>query len=320
MEKEPQSLTQDLLKQDIKNRILELKKERGVVILAHYYVPREVQEVADFVGDSYYLSQVASEVKEDIILFCGVNFMGESAKLLSPGKTVLMPDLEADCPMAHMSTLSDILKIRSEVEDLAVVCYINSTAEIKNLSDVCVTSSNALQVINGLPNKNIYFIPDENLGRYIASLVPDKSFIFNDGYCHVHAKIRPEDIKEKLKLFPDAKVAAHPECKADVLRLADYVGSTSGIIRYVQDTEAKDFIICTETGVFHEIQQSTQGKTLHPASSEQICPDMKKNTLDKVLWSLESMNNTVELDPKVMDSARQSLERMLLLAKVKSDE
>ena len=306
--------------QDIKDKIMQLKMEKNAVILAHYYVPGDVQDIADYIGDSYYLSKIAAQVKEKVIVFCGVYFMGESAKILNPLKTVLMPDLKADCPMAHMANVSDIKKIREKYNDLAVVCYINSTAEIKAHSDVCVTSSNALQVIKSLPNQYIYFIPDKNLGRYISRLVPEKTFFFNDGYCHVHALINEKDIIEKKQEYPDAKVVAHPECRLEILELADYVGSTSGIINYILKSDSTDYIVCTETGVFHEIGKKIKGKNLYPATVRQICSDMKMNTIEKVLYALENFDTEVKVHEAVIKNALLPLNRMLKLAEVKSNE
>jgi len=305
---------------DIKEKILKLKKEKDAVILAHYYVPADVQEIADYVGDSYYLSEIATKVKENVIVFCGVYFMGESAKILNPGKVVVMPDLKADCPMAHMARVSDIEKVRKEYSDAAVVCYINSTAEIKAHSDVCVTSSNALRVIKALPNQYIYFIPDENLGRYISQLIPEKTFIFNNGYCHVHARISAADILRKKQEYPDAMVASHAECRSEVLELSDFVGSTSGIIDYVEKTDSKDFIICTETGIFHALEMRAKGKNFHAALEDQICPDMKKNTLEKVLNVLETLDNEVVVDEAIIKKGLLPLERMLKLAAVNSND
>lgn len=302
---------------EIYEKIAKLKKEKDAVVLAHYYVPGEVMDAADYVGDSYYLSKIAAQVSKKAIIFCGVYFMGESAKILAPDKTVLMADISADCPMAHMASADDILKVRKEYEDVAVVCYVNSTAEIKADSDVCVTSSNAYNVVKSLANKNIYFIPDENLGRYIAGKLPEKTFIFNDGYCHVHAKITAQDVVSKKSIYPKAKVAAHPECREEVLNLADYIGSTSGIIEYVNKTDAKDFIICTETGVFYEINKKAKGKNLYPAANGQICEGMKKNTLDKLLNVLINFDNEVILNESVIDKAAYSLRRMLTLAEEK---
>ena len=212
----------------VKEEIEQLKKERNAVILAHYYTRPEVQEIADYTGDSFYLSKVAVNLKEQVIVFCGVSFMGESAKALNPDKTVLMPDADADCAMAHMADAETIRKMRSEYDDLAVVCYVNSTAQLKQYSDVCVTSANAVQVVKALPNKNIFFIPDRNLAHFIAEQVPEKHFIFNEGYCPVHEKMQVGEIRKAKAEHPAAEVLTHPECPGEVLALSDYVGSTSG--------------------------------------------------------------------------------------------
>ena len=225
----------------IVDEIGRLKKEKDAVILAHYYVRPEVQDIADYIGDSFYLSKIAAKAKEKTIVFCGVSFMGESAKMLSPEKTVLMPDLSADCPMAHMADAETIQEMRDTYEDLAVVCYINSTAELKQYSDVCVTSSNAVNIVKKLPNQNIFFIPDRNLAHFIAEQVPEKNFVYNQGYCPTHEKMQAEEVKEEMKKHPDAKVIAHPECNKELLALADYVGSTSGIIDYAANSEAQEF-------------------------------------------------------------------------------
>ena len=195
----------------MKEKILQLKKEKNAVILAHYYAPAEAQEVADYVGDSFYLAKIAKKSTADIIVFCGVSFMGESAKILNPNKKVLMPDLTADCPMAHMVKPGQIQKMREKYEDLAVVCYINSTAELKCQSDVCVTSSNAIKIVRALPNKNIFFIPDRNLGRYVASQVPEKNIIINSGYCPIHASITKEQLLAEKEKHPNAPILIHPE-------------------------------------------------------------------------------------------------------------
>ncbi|QFJ54851.1 quinolinate synthase NadA [Pseudobutyrivibrio xylanivorans] len=295
--------------------IQRLKKEKNAVILAHYYVNDEVQEIADYIGDSYYLAKVAVGLKESTIVFAGVKFMGESAKILNPEKTVLMPDAKADCPMAHMAEIERIEEVRKEYEDLAVVCYINSTAELKMHSDVCVTSSNAMKIVKALPNKNIFFIPDENLGRYIASKVPEKNFIFNDGYCHVHKAVTPDMIKCAKESHPDAKVLIHPECTLDVLELADYIGSTSGIIDYATESDAKEFIISTELGVLYQLKKNNPDKQFFAAGSVQICPNMKKVTLEKVRDCLRDGSGVVELDDEKRERALAPLQRMLELAK-----
>lgn len=297
-------------------KIEKLKKEKDITLLAHYYVDEEIKAVADFIGDSYYLAKKAREVPNENIMMCGVSFMGESVKILNPEKTVLMPDIYADCPMAHMVSVEDIEAIRKKYDDLAVVAYINSTAEIKVHADVCVTSANAVKIVKALDEKNIYFIPDENLGRYIARELPEKNFIFNQGYCHVHRDISREDVESKKKSYPRAKVLAHPECKLEVLDMADYIASTSGIIEYANESDAEEFIVCTETGIFYELRSNNPNKKFYPAKDTgQICPGMKKNTLVKIGDALESFNEGIEIEKQVLEKSLKSLEKMLELAK-----
>ncbi|MBQ2275688.1 MAG: quinolinate synthase NadA [Lachnospiraceae bacterium] len=301
--------------QNIVSEIEQLKKEKNAIILAHYYVDDEVQKVADFVGDSYYLSKKALEAKEEVIVFCGVNFMGESAKILNPTKTVIMPDDLADCPMAHMVYLDKIDEVRKQYEDLAVVCYINSTAEVKAASDICVTSSNAVKIVKALKEKNIYFIPDENLGRYVASQVPEKNFIFNDGFCHVHTSITAENVLKAKEQVKDALVLVHPECKQEVVDLADYVGSTLGILNYATASDAKNFIICTEMGISYELKKNNPDKNFYSVGHRQFCPNMKRITLEKVRDCMSNLNNQVELDEELRLKANKALERMVEVAK-----
>ena len=299
----------------IKEEIEQLKKEKDAVILAHYYVRPEIQEIADYIGDSFYLSKVATKVPQKTILFAGVTFMGESAKILNPDKTVVMADECADCPMAHMADIAGIEKLRAEYEDLAVVCYINSTAELKAHADVCVTSSNALKIVKALPNKHILFIPDDNLGHFIAEQVPEKEFLYQNGHCPVHKAIAPEAVKKAKQEHPQALVLAHPECLPEVSALADYVGSTSGIIDYATKSDAEEFVICTETGVFYELKKKNPGKKFYPASAHQICPDMKKITLEKVRDVLKNESNAVTVEKELSEKSGRPLERMLELAK-----
>lgn len=299
----------------MKDQIAKLKKEKDAVILAHYYVDGEVQEIADYVGDSYYLAEVATKVPESVILFCGVSFMGESAKILNPEKKVVMADQLADCPMAHMVDIEKIRKVREEHPDVAVVCYVNSTAEIKAESDVCVTSSNALKIVKKLPNKEIFFIPDENLGRYVAQQIPEKTFIFNDGFCHVHKSIHREELLKAKEVHPEAKVLAHPECTMDILELADFIGSTSQIIDYATKSDDKAFIICTEMGVFYELLQKNPEKKFYSVGHRQFCPNMKKVTLEKVRDALENLDPEVALTEEMRRKAEAPLKRMLELAK-----
>ncbi len=297
----------------VKEEIQRLKKEKNAVILAHYYVPCEVQALADYVGDSYYLSKKAAESDADIIVFCGVLFMGESAKILNPGKKVLMPSMEADCPMAHMASAENILETRDLYKDVAVVCYVNSTAEIKMYSDVCVTSSNAVKIVRKIPEKNIYFIPDFNLGRYVAEQVPEKNIILNNGYCPVHNHIHLESVKNAKASHPDALFLAHPECTLDVLNEADYIGSTSGIIEYAKRSDHQEFIIGTETGIFYELEKNNPGKKFYPVLEDQVCFDMKLVTPGRVMEVLRDEKNEIHMDEEVRRKALKPLERMLEL-------
>lgn len=299
----------------IQEEILKLKKEKNAVILAHYYVRPEVQAIADYVGDSFYLSKVAVDLKEQTIIFCGVSFMGESAKILNPEKHVLMPDMAADCPMAHMAAAEKIQKVREEYDDLAVVCYINSTAELKRHSDVCVTSANAVQIVKALPNKNIFFIPDRNLAHYIAEQVPEKHFIYNEGFCIVHEYMEVEEIKEAKAAHPEAEVLSHPECPPAVLAMSDYIGSTTGIIKQAGITDAKEMIICTESGVLYELEKRYPDKKFYFTETLPVCRNMKKVTLEKVLHVLQTGENEIFVDEVVRQESRKPLERMLELSK-----
>ncbi len=296
-------------------KIKQLKKDKDVVILAHYYVDGEVQALADYVGDSYYLSKVATTVTEQNILFCGVSFMGESAKILNPSKKVMMVDCDADCPMAHMVSVERILQVKAEMEDVSVVCYVNSTAEIKAVSDVCVTSSNAVRVVKNIKEKNIFFVPDNHLGRFVAEQIPEKNFIFHDGYCPVHQTIKAEDVIEAKRQHPNALVLTHPECNMEVVSLSDYIGSTSDIIEYATRSDEEEFLICTETGVFYELMQKNPDKKFYPVIGTQVCMDMKKVTVAKVLSTLEKMDNEVVMDEDIMKKALIPLQAMLEFAK-----
>ena len=296
-------------------KIKKLKEEKNAIILAHYYVDEEVQKIADYIGDSFYLAKVASQTEADRIVFAGVEFMGESAKILNPNKKVLMPDAFADCPMAHMITIKEIKEMREKYDDLAVVCYINSTAEIKQYADVCVTSSNAIKIVKALPQKNIFFIPDRNLAHYIAGLVPEKNFIYNEGFCIVHEYMEVEEIQEAKAAHPEAEVLSHPECPAKVLELSDFVGSTSEIIAQAGKSDAKEFIICTESGVLYELQKRNPEKKFYFTETTPICRNMKKVTLEKVLHVLKTGENEVFVDDKLREESKKPLERMLELAK-----
>lgn len=299
----------------IKARIEELKKQKKAAILAHYYAPSEVQEVADYVGDSFYLAKVAKKSQAEIIVFCGVSFMGESAKILNPDKKVLVPDLTADCPMAHMVAEGKIKEMRERYEDLAVVCYINSTAELKRQSDVCVTSSNAVRIVKALPNRNIFFIPDKNLGRYVAEQVSEKNIILNDGFCPIHAAISPAELAEEKRRHPRALVLSHPECEKEIIDLSDYIGSTADIIAYAAESEATEFIVCTEEGVAYKLSSDSPDKRFYFPRTAPCCADMKLNTLEKLLHVLETEENELAPDGAACREAQAPLDRMLELAK-----
>ena len=295
--------------------IAALKAEKNAVILAHYYVAPEVQEIADYVGDSFYLSKLAQGLTNPVIIFCGVNFMGESGKLLSPEKKVLMPDMQADCPMAHMVTKEEVDRYREKYPDLAVVCYINSTAEIKSWSDVCVTSANALKVVRNLPNQDILFIPDRNLGAYVAQQVPEKNVMVVSGCCPIHDKVQAQEIRELKMAHPAAKVLVHPECRQEIRELVDFIGSTSGIIKYATEHTDQEYIIATEVGVLYELQKQNPDKKFYFPSTTPVCPDMKTITLDKIIHVLKTGENAIALPTEMRAPAGQPLERMLELSK-----
>lgn len=241
--------------------------------------------------------------------------MGESAKILNPEKKVLLPDPTADCAMAHMADVEKIKEMKEKYPDLAVVCYINSTAELKQYSDVCVTSANAVKVVKALPNRQIYFIPDQHLGSFVAKQVPEKEIFLGDGYCPVHHQITAEEVKQAKEAHPEALVFVHPECPKEVVELADYAGSTSGIISRVNESDAKEFLIGTETGVMYELKKQNPDKKFYPIQKEQCCHDMKKVTLEKIRDCLRDEINEVQVDQKVSEKAKQAMEQMLILAK-----
>lgn len=302
--------------EEIARRVEQLKKEKDAVILAHYYVPAETQALADYVGDSFYLARLATSLECSTIVLCGVSFMAESVKLLNPGRTVLNPEPRAHCPMAYMVHKSDVDAARATYgDDLAVVDYINSTAEIKTWSDVCVTSSNALKVISELPQHHILFIPDMNLGRYVAQQLPDKQVILNEGWCPTHQRIRLPEVLELKDAHPDALVLAHPECVEDVVAEADFIGSTKQIIERIASGEEREYIVLTVIGVAAEIARLTQGqgKQVFFPATPPICPNMAMVGPEKVLHALEEGTGEVGL-PANAERANAPLERMLELA------
>lgn len=301
-------------KDELIKEITELKKKRDAIILTHYYTNGDLQEIADYVGDSYYLSKIARAASEKVIVFCGVRFMGESAKILNPDKIVLMPDEAADCPMAHMVEPWQIEDVRNTYDDVAVVCYINSTAEIKALSDVCVTSANALHIVKALDQSQIYFIPDQHLGQYVASKVPEKEFIFNDGFCHVHRSIKKEAVLREKEFRKGVKVLVHPECCQEVVDLADYVGSTTGIIKYASECKDEAFIVCTEIGILHTLKKDNPHKKFYFVGERRECPSMKRLTLEKLYTALKEMRYEIRLEADKMKHAEKALLEMHRLA------
>lgn len=295
---------------DIQKEIIRLKEERDAIILAHYYQRPEIQEIADAVGDSYYLSKIAKDCPNKVVVFCGVRFMAESAKILSPEKTVILPALDAGCPMADMADSEGLLKLKEEHPNAAVVCYINSTAEVKAHCDVSVTSSNALNIIKKLDKDEIIFLPDENLGSYIAEQMPEKKFILWKGFCITHKKVRTGNITALKEIRPNAKVLAHPECEKAVRDMADFIGSTKDIIDYATASSADDFIIVTEQGVLHELQKKNPNKNFYIPGTTMTCVNMKKTRLEDVYSSLLNMDNIIELEEEIRLKALQSLVNM----------
>ena len=293
----------------LSEKILKLKKEKNAIILAHLYQIPEIQEIADYVGDSYYLSQVARDAKEDLIIFCGVKFMAESAKVLSPEKTVILPVPNAGCPMADMAEVEDVEEMIKKYPDAFKVCYINSSYEVKALCDASVTSSSALNIIKNIPNKQILFLPDQNLGGYISEFFPEKEFILWRGFCPTHHRITAEDIIKAKEEHPNVKVLSHPECSKEVRDLSDYIGSTSGIINYATECEDKEFIIATEEGVLHQLKKKNPDKKFY-FPEVMVCPNMKKTSLQDVYDALDGKKEEVILDEGIRKKALTSLENM----------
>ena len=305
MERDAQSMIEDINK---------LRKEKHAVVLAHYYQTGDIQEIADFVGDSFDLSRKARNTGADVIVFCGVRFMAESAKILSPHKTVLLPAPDAGCPMADMVTPEDIRALRARYPKAAVVCYVNSSCEVKAESDVCVTSSNAVKIVKSLQEQQIIFVPDQNLARYVARQVPEKEVIPHSGYCPIHHRLKGEEADAAKALRPGAVLLAHPECRQEVLDRADFIGSTAQILRHAAEAPGKEFIIATEEGVLHELRKQSPDKLFYPLTPNLVCVNMKKTRLQDLRNALLYGQYVIELDEAVMNRARRCLERMLALA------
>jgi len=300
--------------QNLMEKIKQLKEEKSVYIIAHFYQRGEIQDIADFVGDSYAMAVAAKNSPLDTILVAGVDFMAESAAILCPGKTVLSPEMAATCPMANDIEIADVVKFRQEHPNGLVVSYVNTPASVKAVSDICVTSSNAVKIIEKLPrDAQILFIPDENLGQYVASKL-DRSLELYHSSCPTHAKVTREDILQRKAEYPDAEVVVHPECDPEVVALADYVGSTAGIIDYTTKSARDKFIIGTEAGVMHKINQLSPDKELILADRELICPNMKSITLNKIVYSLETMQTVVTVPEDIRSKAAIALEKMIAYA------
>lgn len=297
-------------KEQLINRLSELKKMRNAVILAHNYQIDEVQDVADYVGDSFELSQVAAQTTADVIVFCGVHFMAESAAILAPEKTVLLPEILAGCPMADMVTVEALREKKKQYPNATVVTYVNSSAAVKAESDICVTSSNAVAVVNSLDTAEILFVPDMNLGSFVAERT-DKKVILWKGWCIPHHRVRAEDVAAVRKLHPDAVVVVHPECRPEVVHAADYAYSTGGILKFARETEHKKLIIGTEMGLLHRLKKETPDKQFFLLHTRLVCPNMKYTTLKKVVRALEFMQTVITVDEALREPARCALEKML---------
>jgi len=295
---------------ELVEKISAIKKRRNAVILAHNYQLGEVQDIADFVGDSLELSQMAAETDAGVIVFCGVQFMAETASILCPDKVVLLPDINAGCPLADMITAERLRAKKKEHPQAVAVCYINSSAEVKAESDVCCTSANAVEVVQSLDAREILFVPDQYLGHYISARTGKKMILW-PGFCPTHVRIKPERIKELKREYPQAKVVVHPECTPEVIALADEVLSTGGMCRYAQRDEVREMVVGTEVGIIHRLKKENPGKRFIPASEQAICPDMKLITLEKVLRSLEKMSPEVKVPEGIRLRAKAAVDKML---------
>jgi len=297
---------------EIRDEILRLKEEKHAIILAHNYQRADVQDIADVVGDSLELSRAAAKMKGDVIVFCGVDFMAETAAVLSPEKIVLLPAPDAHCPMADMITADQLKLVKSRHKNAAVICYVNTTAEVKAESDICCTSANAVAVVNSVPEDKIIFVPDRNLAQYAARFTK-KNILPWEGFCLVHDRYTPEHVAAARLLHPDAAVLVHPECRPDVIDCADYVASTSGILKHVHILPEKEFIIGTEVGILHRLKKESPEKTCYPLSPDAVCVNMKKTDLAKVCDALVSMQPRITVPEEIADRARTAIARMLAL-------
>ncbi|MFH1776161.1 MAG: quinolinate synthase NadA [Candidatus Omnitrophota bacterium] len=295
----------------LKQKITKLKKQRKAIILVHNYQPSEVQDIADYSGDSLELSRIASTTEAGVVVFCGVHFMAETAAILCPDKTVLLPDINAGCPMADMITAGALKTLKQEHPQAVVIAYVNTSAEVKAEVDVCCTSTNAVKIVEALKNKKeIIFVPDKYLGSYVAAQTK-KTMICWSGYCPTHLMILPENIMQQKKNYPHAEVLIHPECAQPVIALADFVLSTGGMCKHVKVSSAAEFIIATEIGLLHRLRKDNPEKKFYPASDLAICPNMKLITLEKILWALEEMKYIIDVPADIRRRAKKAVDSML---------
>lgn len=302
----------------LKKKIERLKKSRNAVIIVHNYQRDEIQEIADISGDSLALSQAAVRTDADVIVFCGVQFMAESASILNPDKKVLLPVMEAGCPLADMITPEKLRARKAQYPEAAVVCYVNSSAEVKAESDIACTSSNAIEIVKSLEEKDVIFVPDKNLGRYVQSQVPEKNIILWEGFCPTHIRVQEEDIVKAKALHPPAEVIAHPECNPEVLALSDHICSTGGMFTYVKKSQLKEFIIATESGMLYKLQKDNPDKRFYLPTPHLVCANMKLITLGWVAHSLENMVYEIKVADDIRAKAKRALDRMLAVTGEKS--
>lgn len=298
------------MSEPLHDRINALRRQKNAVILAHNYQLGEVQDIADFVGDSLELSRKAACTEADVIVFCGVRFMAETAAILSPDKTVLVPDPEAGCPMADMITADELRALKAQHPSAVVVCYVNSSAEVKAESDCCCTSANATKVVESLPEREIIFVPDKYLGQYVMEATGRDMLLWH-GYCPTHVRILASDIAAMRAAHPEAEVLAHPECTREVRAAAGHVLSTGGMCRFASESQATEFILATETGLLHRLRKENPGKVFFPASERGVCPNMKRTRLEKILWALEDLKHRVEVPEPTRSKAKAAIDRML---------
>ncbi len=301
------------MEKELIEKIKKLKNEKNAIILAHYYQIDAIQAIADIRGDSLALAIEASKTDADIIVFCGVKFMAETAKVLCPDRKVLIPEIGATCPLANMATKEAVLKKKKELGDPVVVSYVNTTVDVKTVSDICCTSANAVNVVKSLKENKILFVPDRNLGEYVKERVEDKEIILWDGYCVVHESYSVDALIELKNQHPEAKVAVHPESPKPIREQADFIGSTSGIINYVNKSEADEFIIGTEEGILYELKQNNPNKRFYVIGNRSICTNMKKITLESLYMALKDEKYEIKLDEKTIEDAKKPIERMIAI-------